>query len=339
MKVMLTGGTGFVGENLAGKLAARGDYVKCLVRKTSDIERLESLGVGLHYGDLLDFDSLLEISSGADLAFHCAALVRDWGSKEEFYRVNVEGTRNVLNACEQSGVRRVVFISSNDVVWKFDNHIEIDERYPYPRKYKHPYCETKAISEKLALKYDHEGRLETVIIRPSIVWGPRDKVILPRILRLAISEELYLIGDGNNLISLCYIENLTDAIILASETKDARGEIYFINDDIKITFSEFISRLLSCLGIKWSPVRSLPYFFAYGIASVMEAWAMLLKSRNPPALTRYAVALMGRSLNYSVEKAIRELGYRPRVSIDDGLRELKLWVDDIGGINALIELK
>jgi nucleoside-diphosphate-sugar epimerase len=212
---------------------------------------------------------------------------------------------NGLKAFEQSGAQRVVFMNRNDVVWKFENHIGIDEPYPYTHRYNRPYCETRAITEKLALKFNHEGRLEMVILHPSIVWGPSNKPILPRILRLAIRRDLLVIGDGDNLISLCYIECLTDAIILTSATKDARGEGSFINDDIEITFSEFISRLLFCLGIKWSSVTSLPSFFAYGLASVMEAQAMILESRNQPALTSYAVALMGRNLNYSVDKAIR----------------------------------
>ena len=337
---MLTGGTGFVGGNLASKLVARGNYVKCLVRKTSNVERLKSLGVELHYGDLSDFNSLLEATRKVDIVYHCAALVTDWGIRKEFYRVNVEGTRNVLKACEENGVQRVIYVSSNDVIWRFDNHIEIDESYPYPKKYKHPYSETKAESEKLALKYNYEGRVETVIIRPCcIVWGPGDKVILPRIVQLAINGNLVLIGDGNNLISLSYIENLTDAMILASEKKETRGKVYFINDDIKITFADYISRLLTSLGIEWSPVRSIPYFLAYGLASVMEVWAKLLKSRTPPVLTRYAVALMSRNLNYSIEKAKKELNYQPRINLDEGLTQLKHWVDSIGGISALMELK
>ncbi len=140
-------------------------------------------------------------------------------------------------------------------------------------------------------------------------------------------------------ISLSYIENLTDAMLLASEKKEARGKVYFINDGIKITFVDYISRLLTSLGIEWSPVRSIPYFFAYGIASLMEVWATLLKSRTPPVLTRYAVAVMNRNLNYSTEKARRELNYQPKVNLDEGLTQLKCWVNIIGGISALMELK
>jgi nucleoside-diphosphate-sugar epimerase len=339
MKSMLTGGTGFVGGNLAGKLAASGDYVKCLVRKTSNVEKLKNLGVEIYYGDLSDFNSLLEATRGVDLVYHCAALVTDWGMRKEFHRVNVEGTRNVLKACEENGVQRVIHVSSSDAIWRFDNHIEINENYPYPKKHKHPYNETKAESEKLTLRYDREGKLETVIIRPAMVWGPGDKVILPRIVQLAINRNLVLIGNGSNLISLSYIENLTDAMILAGEKKEARGKVYFINDDIKITFADYISRLLSTLGIEWSPVRSIPYFLAYGLASVMEMWAMLLRSRTPPLLTRYSVAAMSRNFNYSTEKAKRELNYQPKINLNEGLQQLKDWFDSIGGISGLMKLK
>ena len=338
MKVMLTGGTGFVGGNLAKKLVAGGNRVNCLVRKTSDVERLKILGVELFYGDVSNLDSLLEATKGIEIVFHSAALVTDWGDRKEFYRVNVEGTINVLRACEKNQVRRVVHVSSNDAIWRFDNHIDVDENFPYPRKYKHPYCETKAESEKLALKYDSEGRVETVVIRPCMVWGPGDKVILPRIVQLALEGNLFLIGGGGNLISINYIENLTDSMMLASEKKEARGKVYFINDGIKITFADYLSSLLTSLGIEWSPGRSVPYTLAYGLASGMEIWAKLLRSKTPPVLTRYAVAAMGRNLNYTIEKARRELDYQPQVKLDEGMKQLKNWVDSVGGVSALVEL-
>lgn len=338
MNVMLTGGTGFVGGNLAKKLIAGGNHVKCLVRRTSNVEGLKILGVELFYGDISNLDSLLEATKGIEIVFHCAALVTDWGARKEFYRVNVEGTKNVLRASEKNRVRRVVHVSSNDAIWGFDNHIDVDEKFPYPKKYKHPYCETKAESEKLSLKYDREGRVETVVIRPCMVWGPGDKVILPRIVQLALDGSLFLIGGGGNLISISYIDNLTDALILASEKNEAKGNVYFINDGIKVTFVDYLSSLLASLGIKWSPGRSVPYTLAYGLASVMEIWAKLLRSKTPPLLTKYAVAAMGRNLNYTIEKAKRELGYQPQVKLDEGLGQLKNWVDSVGGCNALLEL-
>ncbi len=344
MKAILTGATGFIGGNLTANLISKGYQVKCLVRKTSRVEKLSKLGVELCYGNLSDLSSLKEATKGGDIVYHLAARVSDWGSKEEFYKVNVEGTRNLLRASKEMGVKRFVFISPSSVLWKYNfwkihDLIDVDESYPYPTSYKDPYNQSKAESERLVTKYYNDTGLETVVIRSSAVWGPGDTVILPRLTKAAKKGILLFVGRGDRWVSPCYVENLVQALILAGEMEKAVGNIYFINDSVKIDHQHFVSRLLQAAGINWSPGVSVPYFLAYGLATMFDIGTRILKSKKPPFLTKFAVAALAGSRTYSIEKAKRELGYRPVINFEEGLRRLGDWVKSISGIEGLLRAK
>jgi len=338
MKVLLTGGSGFIGGNLAKKLVKKNYKVRALVRNSSNVNELKQLGVELCYGDLSDSTALRNASEGVEVVYPCAALVSDWGKYEDFYEVNVQGTKNLLDACVENNVRKIVYISTTDVVWNYEDHINLTESANYYKIYKHPYCKTKAEAEKEILSYKNQNKIETTIIRPCLVWGPGDRVVLPKIVDLAINNSLYLFGSGRNLISICYIENVTDAIILAGENHKSNGEIYFINDDLKITFQEYISKLLSSLEIEWKP-KKIPYFIVYNIARLLEFLTIISGSKKYPLITTYVVAAMGKNLNYSIDKARLDLNYKPKINLHNGLINLKAWVNEIGGIENLVSNK
>lgn len=334
MKVLLTGGSGFIGGNLAKKLVNKNYNVRALVRNSSNVDELKKLDAELCYGDLSDNQALANATKGVEVVYHCAALVSDWGKYEDFYEANVQGTKNLLDACVKKKVRKIVYISTTDVVWNYEDHIKLTENASYHKKYKHPYCKTKAEAEKEILSYKNQNKIETTIIRPCLVWGPGDRVVLPKIVDLAINNSLYLFGSGRNLISICYIENVTDAIILAGENHKSNGGIYFINDGLKITFQDYIIELLSSLEIEWKP-KKIPYFIAYNIARLLEFLTIISGSKKDPLITTYVVAAMGRNLNYSIDKARSELSYEPKISLHKGLSELSSWVESIGGIQNL----
>ncbi|MGH7800564.1 MAG: NAD-dependent epimerase/dehydratase family protein [Thermodesulfobacteriota bacterium] len=341
MIAILTGGTGFIGKNLVSSLIARGYKVRCLVRSTSRVEALISLGVELHYGDLSDLRTLKEITKGGDVVYHLAAVVSDWGSKEEFYRVNVEGTENLLKASVENGVKRFVFLSASSVLWNYNlwkihDLDNVDESYPYPASSKDLYNETKAGAEKIVSEYSSETGLETVILRSSAVWGPGDTVILPRVVRAAKNGILIFVGKGDKWVTPCYVENLVEGLMLAGEKENVAGNIYFINDGIRIDNRHFISLLLKTVGIDWSPGISIPYSFAYGIASMIELGYKIVRSNKPPFLTKFAVASLAGSRTYSIEKAKRQLGYHPNINLEEGLRRLEEWVKSIGGIEGFL---
>lgn len=181
MKVLLTGGSGFIGGKLAKKLVNKKYNVRSLVRNSSNVDELKELGVELYYGDLSNIETLRSATKSVEVVYHCAALVSDWGRNEDFYETNVQGTRNLLDTCIQNDVSRFIYLSTTDAVWQYEHHLNIDEDYPYPKKYKHPYCETKAYSERLLLEYINRGDLNGGILRPCWVWGPGDRVVLPKV--------------------------------------------------------------------------------------------------------------------------------------------------------------
>ncbi|MGB7293304.1 MAG: NAD-dependent epimerase/dehydratase family protein [Thermodesulfobacteriota bacterium] len=342
MKAVITGGTGFIGSRLVERLVEKGYEVRCLVRKSSQIEPLKKLGVELCYGDLLDHDSLRSLTKGGDLVFHLAAMVTDWGSKRDFYTMNVDATRVLLEGSRDSGVKRFIYMSSSTVVWKSDfwevhDINDIDESYPYPERYNDYYNETKAEAERAVISF-HKGKgLETVVLRPSNVWGAGDRVILPRIVQAAKKGILFPMGSGHRWVSPCHVDNLAHALVLSAESANLGGNIYFINDGVKIEHIEFLTKLLGAARIEWVPKFTIPYTIAYGVAYAMETLFRIVNSQNPPVLTRFAVAALAGSRSYSIEKAKREIGYKPIINMDEGLRQLADWIRGIGGIERLLK--
>ncbi|MCC6713238.1 MAG: NAD-dependent epimerase/dehydratase family protein [Candidatus Dadabacteria bacterium] len=342
MKAAVTGGTGFIGGRLVEELVSRGHAVTCLVRDTSNVVTLKELGVRLLHGDLGNPDSLRRLPGGADVVFHVAAMVSDWGPREDFFEYNVEATRALLSASSASGVKRFVYMSSSTVVWQSDfrsvhDLVDIDETFPYRDKYNDSYNASKAEAERLVVGYNGMSGLETAVIRPSNVWGAGDTVILPRVAGAARKGILFPMGSGKRTVTPCHVDNLARAMILAAESPSAPGNIYFINDGVKIGYMEFLTKQLRAAGIEWKPGFSIPYKLAYSVAAVMEALFKLAGSKKPPVLTRFAVAALAGSRSYSIDKARRELGYEPSVPLDEGMARLADWVKLLGGTDELLK--
>ena len=338
---VVTGGTGFIGGRLVDHLLSNGYKAKCLARKTSNTSSLVSLGADIVTGDLGDLESLGRLPEGGDVLFHLAALVTDWGPRDEFFRYNVDATRTLLDASIEAGVKRFVHMSSSTVVWRSDfndvhNLVDIDETHPYPTSYNDNYNASKAEAEKLVLAYNNKG-IETVVVRPSNVWGAGDTVILPRMARAAVKGVLHPMGKGSGTVSPCHVDNLARALILCAEIEQAPGNIYFINDGITSTFIDFTKKQLDAAGIQWEPGFRIPYKVGYAAAAILEALYRAFGSKKPPVLTRMAVAVLAGSRSYSIAKAKDELGYEPDTDIDRGMREIREWVAKIGGIDALLE--
>ena len=335
MKALVTGGTGFVGTHLVRKLKARGDTVRCLVRKTSNVAPLERIGVELAEGDITMCASLADAVRGVDVVYHCAAKVGAAGIRSEFYLANVEGTRNVIKACEAASVARLVYVSTQSVTFDFTDKFNADESTPLPARYRDPYSETKALAEKEVLDAAKKGRVSANAVRPTLVWGPGDLTILPVMAKLASRGMLVLVNGGRAETSTSYVENVCDCLVLAADREEVSGEAFFVTDDERITSREFIEKMADAAGFK-RPKMSLPYGLAYASAAVAERLHALSGSKKEPLMTRYAIALTGRNLTFSCEKARRTLGYKPVVNINDGMRRLAAWVKEIGGLAKLI---
>ncbi|MBI5116325.1 NAD-dependent epimerase/dehydratase family protein [Candidatus Poribacteria bacterium] len=336
MNTLVTGGTGFVGTHLVRKLLARGDKVRCLVRKSSNIGALKKMGVELAQGDISHYESLLEAARGVDVIYHCAALVGAAGpSRSEFYLANVEGTRNVLKACEKAGIKRLAHVSTQSVTFDFTDKYDADETTPFPAIYKDFYSETKALAEREVMDASKKGRVRACAIRPTWVWGPGDMTILPTIVKLARRKQLFLINGGRAETSTSYVENVCDCLILAAQNDKVSGETFFVTDDERITAREFIEKTADAVGFT-KPKISIPYGLAFASAAIAEKLHSLSGSKKEPLMSRYGIALTGRNLTFSCEKAKRMLGYRPAVNINEGMKRLSAWVKEIGGIGKLI---
>jgi nucleoside-diphosphate-sugar epimerase len=337
MLSLVTGATGFVGVALVKRLLGRGDTVRCLVRESSDLAPLKELNVELAEGDVKDFGSTLAASRGADRVYHCAAAVGiGTVPRSEYYAVNSEGTRNVVRACEEAGVAALVYASTQSVTFDFEERIGAAEDSPsYPLRYKDPYSESKALGERAVLEAGRDGRVRAVAVRPTFVWGPGDRLMLPPLAKMAKRNQLFLIGGGLSRISPCHVENVCESMLLVADRDDVSGEAFLVTDDEDIAVGEFTRRMIEAIGLP-GPTKSIPYRAAFTLAAIVERLHELPLIRKPPSMSRYGVAIMGLNLTFSCEKAKQVLGYRPAITMEEGMRGLASWVEESGGIGQLI---
>jgi oxidoreductase len=324
---LITGATGFIGGHLAARLAGAGRRVRCLVRPTSDTAHLERLGVELVDGDLTDAGSLARAAQGCRRVLHGAAMVSDWGTVEEIRRVNVAGTRNLLQAALTTSVERFVHLSTTDV-YGYPGGRAIDEAH-LPGRFRNWYAQTKLEAESHVRQVSPECRLERVILRPATVYGPGSKEVVGEMGQAIRSGHMVLVGGGRTVAGLTYVENLADAAILALEHPAAPSQAFNVTDGLQITWREFLDDLadgLGCPRVRWS----LPYGLANGLAFSLETGYRLLRRatrvKTSPLLSRQAVQVLGREQDFSNRKAETELGWTPRVSYAAGLEATLSWL-------------
>ncbi|MDF1563066.1 MAG: NAD-dependent epimerase/dehydratase family protein [Deltaproteobacteria bacterium] len=325
MRVLVTGGGGFIGGGLARRLAEAGEAVRTFSR--GDYPELARLGVEQHRGDLGDPEAVARAVEGCELVFHVGAKAGVWGAAEDFHRANVLGTRNVLDACRRHGVRRLVFTSSPSVVFDGGDLEGIDESQPYPERYPSPYPETKAISEREVRAAASEG-LMTVSLRPHSVWGPGDPHFVPRIVERARAGQLRQIGDDTKLVDSTYIDNVVDAHLLAAEKlgPELNGRVYFVSNGEPRPTWQLINAIAVAAGAP--PIeKRVPRGLAYAAGSVVEGIWKTFGIASEPRMTRFLVKELTTAHWFDLSAIRRDLGYSPRISIDEGLRRLSVSTD------------
>jgi len=321
-RALVTGANGFVGATLCRKLVEQGVLVRALVRRTSDLSLLQGVPVEQVVGALEERASLLEATRGVEVVYHVAAAVTDWGELAYFRRVNVEGTRHVLEAAAQNGVPRFVYVSSV-AVHSFTGAQDMDERSPqWPTPF--PYCQSKREAEALALAYHRQGRISVTIVRPGDVYGPGDRVSLLGFAPLLERGCMATVAGGNRLGAFTYVENLADGLILAGTRPEAIGEAYVITDGIRLTWRAYFEKLAAALD-RPGPRFSVPAKPAYAVAALLEATYRLLRIRHRPPITRYLMVHLGKDFHFSIAKAQRELGYEPCVGVDEAICRTAAW--------------
>jgi nucleoside-diphosphate-sugar epimerase len=317
--IFITGATGLVGSHATEEALSRGHRVRALVRRSSDTHWLDAWGVEKVEGDLADPAALRRGVAGADWVFNCAAKVGDWGTLDEFRRLNVDAFGHLLDAAADARVARFVHVSSLGV-YEGRDHFGTDETVPPAANSLDAYTRSKVEAEELALRYVSTRGLPLVIIRPGFIYGPRDRTVLPKLLHSLRTGRFAYFGSGNQALNCIYVKNLVHAIFLAAEVSGAVGEIFNVTDAGRVSKRDFIGRVATLAGLR-PPRRKIPLWLAWTLAILLERRAKRLGSTEPPLVNKARYKFLGLNLDYSIAKAQRVLGYQPPYTTDQGLVE------------------
>ena len=323
MKALITGATGFLGGALTRRLKNMGWDVTALGRNPNKLDELEDEGIRAFQIDLKDKKALADACKNQEVVFHCAALPSPWGNFELFYQANVIGTRNVIRGCEEHQVKRLVHVSTPSLYFDYNSRINVKETDPLPDPVSN-YSATKILAEQEIDEAFARG-LATIAIRPRALFGPGDTVIFPRLIPHLQSGRLPILGDGENIVDLTYVENVVDALLLCAESPaNTLGKKYNISNGEPVKIWKLVERICNELNLP-HPTRKVSYKTASAAAAVLEVICTLIPTHPEPPLTRVSVSMMANSTTLDISAAKNELGYQPKVSIDEGVERFLNW--------------
>ncbi len=321
---LVTGATGLIGSRLVPRLIDQGRSVRALVRPHSDVTQLTRDGVHLIAGDLTDSAAVRRAMENAGRVFHCGALVSDWGPRRQFQRVNVDGTRHVIDGALAAGVQRMVHLSSAAVYGYPRTSLPIGEQHPQtPRSI--PYIETKVAAEQLVAQAIRCQGLPAVTLRPVMVFGPGCQNYVGQVVQHLRRGSMVMFDGGRHVAGLAYVDNVVDAICLAATAPEAVGQTMNVCDDSPITWRQYIDALADGLDIPRARF-SIPSKLAYAASIPCETLARCFRLRQRPWLTRMAVLELGQSQIYDIALARRVLGYHPAVAFEQAIEATIQWV-------------
>ncbi len=322
MKAFITGGGGFLGTYIVKELLKEGHEVISYSR--GHYPHLEELGVHCIQGSLNDKEKILKATKGIDVIFHTASKVAMWGKYEDFHQTNVVGTQNILFACKENQIKHLIYTSTPSVVFGKDSLSGVDEKTPYPKNSVSRYAKTKAIAEDLVLKTD-KSQLKAVSLRPHLIFGPGDKNLIPRLLDRARKKKLKIIGSGLNQVDVLYVENAAKAHIKAwhalLENKPVAGEAFFIGQG-PVKLWSFINEILAKKDIQIIE-KKIPFTLTYTIGGVFELLYQIFGIfKSDPPMTRFVALQLNCDHYFNHQKAHQLLGWKPEISIEEGLSRL-----------------
>ncbi len=316
MNVLVTGATGFVGGALARRLAAEGWMVTGLGRNRAAGTALEHSGVQMVYGDLQQGEIVRFACEGQHLIFHCGALSAAWGNPMDFYLANVVGTRHIVEACLSLRGVKLIHVSTPGIYFGFRSRLNVSEGGPIPPPM-NAYVNTKWAAEKIVQMHRHA--VQSIILRPRAIFGEGDRSLLPRLLPRLQKGRLPVIGHGNNVVDLTYIDNVVEALWRSAHAPEsAWGRAYNITNGEPVLLWDVIKQVAMELGYA-VPTRRLPAGAADNMATLLEGLWRTFRLRGEPPLTRFAVAALTNSTTLNITAAQTQLGYTPVVGMAEAL--------------------
>lgn len=328
--VLVTGGGGFIGLGIVRALCKMG--VRTVVVGRHRYPAVEELGALCLVGDIRDHDFMAQACNNIDTVFHVAAKAGVWGSWDDYFGINVKGTENVIAACQENLVSRLIYTSTPSVVFNRGHLRGVDESTPYASDVLCHYARSKIMAEILVLKAN-TPLLQTTALRPHLVWGPGDTNLIPRLLERGRSGSLKIVGNGKNKVDISYIDNVVDAHVQAAVNLQlcgtAAGEAFFISQGEPVRLWEWINELFIQLAIP--PVaKSITFDKAFNIGLLLEKVYGFLRISKEPKMTRFVAEQLAKSHWFSIKKATEVLPYSPKVSTAEGMRRLVAWVREAG---------
>jgi 2-alkyl-3-oxoalkanoate reductase len=323
VNALVTGAGGFLGLYIVEQLVARGDRVRALCR--GDATALNALGVEVVRGDLRDAQAIASACRGVDAVFHVAGVEGIAGPWKHYYENNTLATRNVIAGCAAGGVGRLVYTSSPSVTFDGRSQENVDESAPYPKRWLCHYSHSKAVAEQSVLAASGREGLLTCALRPHLIWGPRDRHLVPHVWSLARRGRLCRVGNGKNLIDTVFVENAATAHLLAADSlkpgSPTAGNAYFISQGEPVNCWAWINELLAIAGLP--PVRrSLPPLVAWTFGLFCESAYGLFHLDGQPPMSRFLARQMTASHYFNIARARAHFGYQPKISMAEGMRRL-----------------
>lgn len=322
MDILITGGNGLLGHHLVAALQDRGDRPRVLALPSDDTSWLDQRGVAVFRGDITRSHTLTEPIEGVEAVFHLAGMMGLWRPMEDYHAVNVTGTENVCRAALELGVRRLVHVSSWTV---YGMALGEPAREEFPmRPFREPYAVTKAAGDRVVQRWIGEHKLPAVIVRPGTFFGPGDRLHFGRMADRIAAGRGVVIGGGDNALPFVYVTDVVQGLLLALDKQSAVGRAYNISNDSPLTQQAFLSAIADELGVR-APRLHVPYPALYAAGSLAEGCAALIRSQRKPPVTRLGVKLFGTDNRHAIDRARRELGYSPKVSLREGVSLSAAW--------------
>lgn len=321
---LVIGGTGFLGGEIVRQLLKLGRPVRAFCRRRGDLPSEAELFLG----DIKDLPSLLDACDGVETVYHTASWPNISVHWQPFYETNILGTRNVIDACLQRGVRRLIYTSSASVSFHCRSQEGVDESEPYPTRWLAHYPHSKAIAEKAVLdisrtENSEKPRLLTCSIRPHLIIGSQDRHLLPRLFDRARRERLFRVGDGTNLVDIIFVENaawghIQAADALLDRSSPVNGNAYFLSQGDPVNCWRWIDEVLSMKGLP-AVKRSISFNTAWYMGACMELWYKLGRLQGEPLMTRFLAAQLGRTHYLNISKARKDFDFEPILTMQQGM--------------------